>query len=347
MKVLEEFLPTIYSGSEFRLDDIRLSLSENQFGCSPKVVQAIINEMQRIHVYPDAEYSKLRSAIANLNGVTSDNVYIGNGEDEIILSLALLINKDRPDIISIEKSFSGYRYATQIVGKNYIENKYDADIVYSICRKINQNTALVFICNPHNPLGTMMELGEILQIAQVCFKYGTFLVLDEAYIEYSSWGDTIRERKLYPNIILLRTFSKAYGLAGLRCGYLIAERHLCKLISSIRNVLPYNVNRLAQTAALTALKDQDYMKKVVQQTKDNREWFMTELKKIGIDFYISETNFVTINVKRAKDIVDATYQKHCILLRELSGMGYDNHIRISIGTKAQMMMIVNALSNMI
>lgn len=344
MLKLKKFNPNVYNGSEYKPDDIRLSLSENILGYSPKVIEAVNDELKNIHLYPDAEYRKLKEAIAINNNIDYDGIYIGNGEDELILSLALLLNKNRPNIISFKNSFYGYRYAAHIAQKNFVEIQYSMSSTDNICNAIDKQTSIVFICDPYNPLGTVLDINLLSKIFEKCACVGAYAVLDEAYVEFSNQIAVHKQlRRQYPNVITLKTFSKAYGLAGLRCGYILAKPEICEKISEIRYMLPYNVNRFALAAALASIQDQNFISNQAKRIIDIREWFMSELNNIGVFCYQSQTNFVTIRISNSQKFTQMLYEDCHILTRDLSDMGYINHVRISIGEKKHMKMILSFL----
>lgn len=341
---LKKFKPNIYTGSEYKLNDIRLSLSENILGYSPKVIKAVSEELKYINLYPDAEYRDLKEAIAIINDVDYDSVYIGNGEDELILSLALLLNKDRPNIISFKNSFYGYGYAAHIAQKKFVEIPYCLTSADDICHAIDNQTSIVFVCDPYNPLGTILDSNYLTQIIEKAFSSGAYVVLDEAYIEFSDQNAVHQQlREQYPNVITLKTFSKAYGLAGLRCGYILAKPEICVEVSGIRYMLPYNVNRLAVAAALASIQDQDFVRDQIKRIIDIREWFISELKHIGVFCYPSQTNFVTIRISNSQKFTQLLYKDCHILTRDLFEMGYVDHVRISIGEKQHMKLVLSFL----
>lgn len=338
-----EFEPTLFSGSILHPNDIRLSLSENPYKCSPRVIEALYAEIERIHYYPDSAYTELRNEIAGRYNLNPEMVVLGNGTDELIFMITLLVNQQKNKVITTEKTFGGYKYSSMITKRTLVEFSNDEHTVNHICHAIDEDTAIVFLCNPHNPLGTCLNYAELCKIAAACNRYDALLVIDEAYIEYTQQEHlTVGLMDQYDNILILRTFSKAYGLAGIRCGYALTNNQF-KQLNQIRNALPYNLNRLACAAALAAFRDVEYLQYTVKESVKVKIWFYKQLDKLEIAYIPSSTNFVTIKMRNSKVIVEQMYTKFNIIIRELVGFGYDDHIRISLGTMDQMIRTVEAL----
>ncbi|MBN2983978.1 histidinol-phosphate transaminase [Cohnella algarum] len=340
---LAEFKPTIFSGSKLNGGDIRLSLSENPYRCSPKAFEALYSEIANVHCYPDADYLELRTEIANRYRLDPEAVFLGNGTDELIFLTALLANRERPNVVTTEKTFGGYKYSAILANRSLVECPIDERTVRSLCESVDEHTAMVFLCNPHNPSGTFIPPGDLWPLAEACERYGALLVLDEAYIEYTEKEQASAEIvKRHDNALILRTFSKAYGLAGLRCGYALSNNRNLKAIQSSRNALPYNLNRLASAAALAAFRDREHLKHVVRRNDEIKQWFCTALEELGIPYIPSSANFVTIRMENSADFVERMYRQFKIAIRDLSGFGYRNHIRISFGTREQMNRVAEA-----
>lgn len=320
-----------FSGANLENDEIRLSLSESDFCVSEKVLIRVNNEIKRINYYPDADYSELKHKIAKRNNLNENQVYIANGSDEIIFSIIASFRARIKRVISIEKSFAGYKNSAVFMEIDFIEIPIDVTVKQIKKMDIYQGD-LFMIPNPHNPLGKIWSEEYIGQLAEIIKEKGAFLVLDEAYIEFGNVGSE-QLLKEYNNLFIIRTFSKAYGLAGLRCGYVMSNCTNIEIIHSIRNLLPYNVNRFAYVAACEAIDDEETLKKNVKHTIDNREWFESELTRLNVTYYKSNANFVSIVINNSIDFVNKLYKEKKILLKELSGLGYENHIRIGIGHK--------------
>lgn len=331
-KIMEEkFTIDRYSGSHLESDDIRLSLSENECGFSKKVKKRLEKEIEIINMYPDADYSELISKIAKKNKIIPSQVYIANGSDEIIFTVVAGLRKKLNRIISFEKSFAGYRNSADFIGVAFkelpISDSVEQFFEIGMCKG-----DMIIFPNPHNPLGIRMNDEFINQLAQYTKEKEAFLVVDEAYIEFCG-NSCIDILSKYNNMFIIRTFSKAYGLAGLRCGYVMSSVENIDNLYLLRKSLPYNVNRMAYAAACEAIEDEEFLKYTIEKTVKNREWFEKELKSLGIEFYKSYTNFVTIVIEDSRLFVDRIYEEKKILLKDLEGLGYKNHIRIAIGKR--------------
>ena len=308
-------------------------LASNELPFSPFYIsKAIREEIKNINRYPESSCFYLRQRLAKQFKVKDDQIVFGNGSDEII-TLTLRSFVDRGDeVIVAYPTFLIYEIQGVIHGAKIIkvplkDLRYDLD---AIVKKISAKTKIIFIANPDNPTGTYLNQKEIERFLKKVPKR-VLVFFDEAYFEFApaDFPKTDRILKRKKNIIFTRTFSKAYGLAGLRIGYGITTSKVASIINKVRE--PFNINRFAQVAALAALKDKKFLKKVLSYTKKEKEYFYKELTKLNIDFRKSATNFIVVDFKKNTDALYNYFLKKGIIIRQLKGWGLKNYFRVTIG----------------
>lgn len=312
---------------------IKLASNENLLGPSPKSVAAIRKELPNIYLYPEGPCTVLRQTLAKKFSLLEGMVVISNGADNLILMIANAFVEEGDEVVMADPTFPVYTNVTQIMGGRPIKVKlkdftHDLD---AMLKKMNRKTKLVFICNPNNPTGTT--------ISQEPFNYflsklpkRVIVVLDEAY------GDFI-EDPFYPNgldyikdgqqIILLRTFSKVYGLAGLRIGYALGREDLVSCLYQVRD--PFPVHRLAQVAAVAALNDMDHAVKSIQLVYEGKRYLYKELDKMGISYVPSQANFIFIDFEKDSEEVFQALLGEGIIIRPGNIWGYPTFARVTIG----------------
>ena len=311
---------------------IKLGSNENPLGPSKKVVDIIKKEAESVNIYPEDVSGELHLKIAEYIGVDENQVISGNGSDEILdMAVKMFIEKGDTAVIPVP-TFSMYRklvelysgecaYAT--LGKDF---EFD---VNGVMMQITPRTKIVFVCSPNNPTGGAIKEDDLRMI----LERNIIVILDEAYGEFAdrSFAHLVNE---YNNLIVLRTFSKAFGLAGLRVGYGVASPEIIEYMLRIK--IPFSVNSLAQKAAIVALDDKEYLESSVSLVKEGRAFLIDELSKIeGIRAYPTQANFVFFEVPgKSEDVVKAL-QKKGIIVRDCSFAGLDNHIRVTVGTMEQ------------
>ena len=323
---------------EFGLDPdkiIKLASNENPLGPPKTAIGAIGAASSKIAVYPDAIARDLTAELSRYVGMEEEQIIAGNGSDEILdLAVRLFIGKGDEAVISTP-TFSVYESLVRIASGTpvFVPLKKDS-FEYNICsilEKINKKTKLVFICSPNNPTGNLISEDDVREILET----EVIVLVDEAYTEFCgcSFIDLINE---YDNLIVIRTFSKAFGLAGLRVGYGIACKKIIDYMFRIK--IPFTVNTLAQKAAITALKDGDHLKTTIETTEKGRDYLFFELSKIdSIKVYPSNANFILVNVKgtgkTAAEIAEELFKNGIIVrdCRKFRGLD-EYHLRVSIGT---------------
>ncbi|SMB92567.1 histidinol phosphate aminotransferase apoenzyme [Thermanaeromonas toyohensis ToBE] len=327
-------------------DVVKLASNENPLGPSPEAVLALREAVEKIHFYPDGTCYYLKEALAAKLGVTPDKLIIGNGTDEILKLLAEAFVNPGEEIVVADPTFSEYEFAAQVMGGRAIKvpcRDFRHDLT-AMAEAITSRTRLVFICNPNNPTGTIVEQDELdAFLAKV--PTNVLVVIDEAYNEYvtsPAYPDSLAYvRSGRPNVIVLRTFSKIYGLAGLRVGYGISQPEIIHALNRVRE--PFNVNFLAQVAATAALKDEIHVAKSREINREGKEFLYRELEALGLQFIPTEANFIFVDVGRDSREVFNRLLRKGVIVRTGDIFGYPTFLRITIGTPRQNQRLIASL----
>lgn len=329
---------------------IKLSSNENPYGSSPLAIKAIEKTYKNLNRYPDASGYQLRSKLAEKFKVKIDNVTIGSGSEGIMSTIMRTFLLDDDEIIGTEGSFVGFRVLANASGRKIIwvpmkDRRYD---LQEMAKKITDYTKIIYIANPDNPMGTYVTKSDF----DAFYNHvpdRVLIILDEAYYEYakhqSDYPDSMLYR--YDNVITLRTFSKAYGLGGLRLGYGLAHKDLIENLNKVK--APFEPSMPAQAAGIAALDDTDFLKRTVRENQIEREHLLNEFKSLNIKFIVSYTNFITTiwNNSGDADVIVNKLLNKGIIVRKLSSFGWQNCIRISIGTSKENVILLNALKSII
>jgi histidinol-phosphate aminotransferase len=323
----------------------RLHLSESPFAPVASL-RAVAAEIEAIHQYPDPDCSLLAGAIAQRWSVEPHNVAVSNGIDELLLLCALTLGDlSRPGVTSAG-TFSGYRYALEVARRGclevaLLEGRVDVGALISAM----DGTGVTFICTPHNPSGAALTRDELCEVVSAARTAGTVLVVDEAYMEFAPRGtaSVASMAASAQGLVALRTFSKAYGLAGLRVGYALCDHTAAQALRFAQRVLPFRVNRLAQVAALAAITDLESIEHVRDRTAEIRSWFIEELRAQGFDVPDSVTNFIIVRLADPTVATRILLEEHAIAVRDTSNMGYPGYVRISLGTQDELERTIRAL----
>jgi histidinol-phosphate aminotransferase len=311
----------------------KLASNENLLGPSPKALAAIRKELSKIYLYPEGPCTVLRQTLAKKFSVPERQVVISNGADNLILMVANAFVNEGDEVVMADPTFPVYTNVTQIMGGKPIKVKlkdftHDLDGMF---KKVNQKTKLVFICNPNNPTGTIVSLEAFESFLSHLPKH-IIVVLDEAYGDfveeafYPSGLDYIREKK---QVIVLRTFSKVYGLAGLRIGYALGKEDLVDCLYQVRD--PFPVHRLAQVAAVAALKDEDHAVRSVQLVYEGKRYLYKELDRMGLSYVPSQANFIFVDFGKDSEEVFQALLREGVIIRPGKTWGYPTFARVTIG----------------
>lgn len=328
---------------------IKLASNENPYGCSPKVKAALADHFEHFAIYPDGGSVLLRDKLAAFLGVDPDQLIFGNGSDEIILMIARAYLSEGTNTVMATPTFSQYRSNAIVEGAEMIEVPLRDGVhdLEAMAEAINERTRVVWVCNPNNPSGTYVTEAQLLAfLAKV--PRDVLVVLDEAYYEYvvaEDYPQTIPLLKQYPNLIILRTFSKIYGLAALRIGYGVAHPDVIGHLQHVRE--PFNTNTLAQIAAMAALDDQEFIRNCREQNRRNMKRMTDKFEELGLHYYPSQTNFVLVDMKEDSDLVFRKLLKQGLIVRSGNALGFPGYQRITVGTEEQTKKLLAAVEALV
>lgn len=317
-----------YVPGETREGFIKLASNENNWGPSPKVVEALIRKATKVYKYP-YKGELVREKTAQYCGASKENIVLGNGSDELI---DLVVKTFRGPSLGVTPSFAEYKVVSKTNGMEYLEVRANTDFSFpkDEFMKASEKANLIFLCNPNNPLGNTVSSETIKEILDL----GKITVVDEAYFEFS--GTTAFPLlNTYDNLIILRTYAKAFALAGLRVGYAIADRKIISLISKTKP--PFNVNSLAQEACLAALDDIQYMRDCVEKIIKDRETMAQNLS-VKYKVFPSCANFVLVDVSpmKAEDFFEKLLKEKIIVRCFKKFPGFTGEfVRITVGTSGE------------
>jgi histidinol-phosphate aminotransferase len=317
-------------------DVIKLASNENPIGASPKAVEAIRKAAFGVNRYPDSQGFCLKKKLAKNLGVNSSNIVLGNGSDELIDIIIKTFVEDDENIVTSDTTFLEYEIIASVYGRKITKVplryfKYDLE---SIKRKVDKKTKIVFIANPNNPTGTYVTKYELDDFMSG-LPENILVVLDEAYdafIDVNDFPNTL-ERFKKKNIIILKTFSKSYGLAGLRIGYAVANEELAGYMERARQ--PFNINSLAQAGALAALDDKEFLRKTRKTVLEGKSYLYDNLKRLGLAYVPTVSNFILIDAGQDGYGLFEKMLKFGVIVRDMKQYGLKNFIRVTIGTKKE------------
>lgn len=326
---------------------VKLASNENSLGPSPKAQEAMLHAISTMHLYPDGGAFYARQAIAKKFGVQDDMVMFGCGcnEHAVLLTHAFMDKGDA--VIVSERSFVVYRLVASLYQCEAIQvpMKGFTHDVDAMLAAITPNTKMLVIGNPNNPTGTIVTQEEIDSFMERVPAH-VVTVFDEAYMELLDPEiqlDTIKHVKAAQKpVVTLRTFSKAYGLAGLRIGYAIAQPDAIDLLNKTRQ--PFNVNAMAQAAAIAALDDDEHLHNTRAMLKEGRAYLMQEMTRLGLQPVESVTNFILIPCAKPKELTHALLQRK-VIIRPMAGFGLPDFVRVSVGTAAENTQFITALED--
>jgi histidinol-phosphate aminotransferase len=360
---LEELIPDYIQGlpayvpgkpieeveQDLKIHAVKLASNENPLGPSPKAMEAARRALGEVNWYPDGGNKRLRNVISERCGVQPEEVFIGLGSSEIIdLASRVLLQPGREGITS-EGSFALFSIAIRASGAKLIQTPmrdftFDLD---AIARKVTPETRVIYIANPNNPTGTAFGAAEFdAFLAKV--PGDVLVVYDEAYREYAErkdLPDSLARFREYNNILTLRTFSKVYGLAGLRIGYGIGHPTLVAEMNKLRT--PFNVTSIGQAAALAALDDQEHVTRSAETNRVERARLFAGLQTLGLKPVLSETNFLFVPVGPVAKALCEELIREGVIVRPMGWMGFPEAVRISVGSPAENTKLLLAVANVL
>lgn len=317
-------------------DVIKLASNENPLGPSPKAIAEIRKAASGVNRYPDSQGFYLKKKIAKALSVKPENLVLGNGSDELIDMLIKAFVEEDENIITADTTFLEYEIIAGVNNRKITKVplryfKYDLE---SIKRKIDKKTKIIFIANPNNPTGTYVTKYELRDFLSG-LPDNLILVIDEAYDAFIDVNDFPNTLEIFKNkkIIILKTFSKSYGLAGLRVGYAVLNEELAGYLERARQ--PFNVNLLAQAGASAALDDKEFLRRTRKVVLEGKKFLYDSLKKMGLAYLPSVANFILIDVEQEAGELFNKMLKFGVIVRDMRQYGLKNFIRVTIGTKKE------------
>jgi histidinol-phosphate aminotransferase len=329
-------------------NSIKLASNENPLGPSPKALAAIREKLDHLNLYPDGDCFYLKRGLAPKLSVAPETLIFGNGSNEIIELAARTFVRPGDEVVMAEQAFVVYQLIVQAVGAKSIAvplRHYTHDLA-AIADAITPQTRLVFLANPNNPTGTIFRRDEWEKFLGKISK-DVLLIVDEAYFEYvqdPGYPDSLKYHEPGRAILTLRTFSKLYGLAGLRIGYGIGAKEIVAMMQRVRQ--PFNVNAPAQWGALAALDDAEHVKKSLQANRDGRGYLQGQFKKLGLEFVPSQGNFILVRVGRGQEVFQQLLGQG-VIVRPMGGYRFPEHVRVTVGTSAENRKFIEALQKVI
>ena len=325
---------------------IKLASNENPLGPSPKALDAMRDALPGAHLYPDGGGYYLRNALAAKLGLARENIILGSGSNEVLEFLGhAFLNRD-DEVVTSEHAFIAYKLIAAVFGARTVEVA-SPDLRHHLDRMlaaITPRTRLIFIANPNNPTGTMLAQDEIDGFI-AGLPDNVVVAFDEAYFEYvDDPPDTLQFIRTLQNVIVLRTFSKIQGLASVRLGYGLAHPELIRVLQKTRQ--PFNVNGLAQAAAVAALQDEEHQAATKRLTDEGRAYLQEQCAAMGLDFVPSAANFVLVKVGDGASVFRQLLERR-IIMRALKGYALPEWVRISVGTMEQNRACIAALKEVL
>lgn len=330
-----KYLNEIESYELPKFDDssiLRLDRNENYFidkEVLMKIALEALNEID-IRLYPDAEFTELLEALSKFFNIDTEYFVIGSGSDQLIDILARIFAQ-KGIVVSISPTFSWYRLRTIFHGGTYVDVPLNNDFslnLHEIIQK-SKNASLLFLCSPNNPTGNQFPFNDIKSIVE---EVKSLVVIDEAYVDFANFSIYNLVKK-YENLIVLRTFSKAYGLAGLRLGYMIASPEIAKPISKVAQY-PYPIANFSAKIAVKLLQNRHIIENAINELKRERERFYNELLKIGINVYRSDANFLLFNSPLNPELFNSILIKNNIKIKHIKDvLGHSTYFRVTVGLR--------------
>ena len=316
---------------------VKLASNENPLGLSPKVKALLASNLDELTRYPDGAGFDLKNALSAHLGVQADQITIGNGSNDVLDLIGQCFLDETTSAVYSEHAFIVYPIMIQLNGARALKVPavsygHDLDAMLAV---IQDDTRVVFIANPNNPTGTWLEHEEVHAFMKKVPE-NVVVVLDEAYAEYihdTDYADGIVLQKEFPNLIVTRTFSKAYGLAGLRIGYSISTPEMADILNRVRE--PFNVNTLAQLAAIEVLSDAEYLQQGIDVNDAGRKQIEDGLNALDLSFIPSQGNFITFDTKTDAMVVYQKLLERGVIVRPVVPYGLPRHLRVSIGMETE------------
>ncbi|GAA0319003.1 histidinol-phosphate transaminase [Psychrobacter aestuarii] len=330
---------------EYEVQDVvKLASNESPMGCSPYVTLAITEQLGQLSRYPDNDGYELKQVLADFTQMPITAITLGNGSNDLLSMLARGFVSAQDAVVYSQYAFVMYGMVAKLQGAAAIEvpaQRFGHDLPAMLAAvKANANTKMVFIANPNNPTGTLLTHQALFDFVSA-LPSSVLVVLDEAYIEYSPESNNSSLLDDFDNVVIVRTFSKAYGLAGLRVGYALSSDAVATVLNRVRQ--PFNVNRLALAAARAALLDQDFIKRAYQNNKEQMRWLEKQFDALGLAFVRSSSNFIMVEITDALAIYHALLEQG-VIVRPLVSYGLAGWLRVTVGLPEDNLRLIDTLS---
>jgi histidinol-phosphate aminotransferase len=327
---------------------VKLASNENPLGPSPKALAALRAKLDQLHLYPDGDCFYLKNRLAKKLAVAPENLIFGNGSNEIIELAARTFLRPGDEAVMAEQAFVVYQLIVQAVGgksKQVPLRSFTHDL-NAIAEAVSPQTRMVFLANPNNPTGTIFRRDEWDRFLDKV-SAEVLLIVDEAYFEYvqdAGYPDSLKYHTEGRAILTLRTFSKLYGLAGLRIGYGVAPKELISMMQRVRQ--PFNVNAAAQWAALAALDDVDHVRRSLEVNRQGLEYLQSEFAKLGLAHVPSHGNFILVRVGKGQEIFQQLLTQG-VIVRPMGAYKFPEYVRVTVGTMEENRKFIDALERVI
>ena len=327
---------------------VKLASNENPLGPSPKAIAALREKLAELHLYPDGDCFYLKQKLATKLGVEPDNLIFGNGSNEIIELAVRTFLRPGDEAVMAEQAFVVYELIVQAVGakRKAVPLKNFTHDLAAIADAMTPQTRVVFLANPNNPTGTIYRRRD-WEAFLTRISRDVLLIVDEAYFEYVAapdYPDSLEYHASGRPLLTLRTFSKLYGLAGLRIGYGVGAKDLISLMQRVRQ--PFNVNAPAQWAALAALDDVEHVERSLDVNRRGREYLQAELSRLGLLSVPSQANFILVRVNKGQEVFQRLLRQG-VIVRSMGGYKFPDYIRVTVGTMAENQKFIGALEQVI
>ncbi len=349
LEVYETGKPIEETARELGLDPgsiIKLASNENPLGPSPRALEAMRGALASVHLYPDGGGYYLREAISKKSGMPASSIVLGNGSNEIIEFLGHSFLHPGAEVVVADHAFVVYKLMANLFGARCVEVP-DPGFVHDLpamLAAITDKTRLVFVANPNNPTGTVVSSDQIASFVEA-LPPQVIAVFDEAYYEFvDNPADTLRYVREEKNVVVMRTFSKAQGLAGLRIGYGFAPPHIAQWLQRSRQ--PFNANALAQAAAVAGVLDDEHQARTKKTVDEGRAYLQGEFARLGLEFVPSHANFVLVRVGAGREKFKK-FLASGIIVRAMDGYKLPEWIRVSVGTLGQNRRFIEVLQSLL
>jgi len=327
---------------------VKLASNENPVGCSPKAAEAVKELAAEFSRYPLGDAFYLRQTVADFYGISGEKLLFGTGSNEIIELAIRTFLKDGEHVLSPAPSFSVYGIIAQASGKSCrwvpVKEGFKFDFE-ALAEAVEPATRMIFLANPNNPTGEYFTQAELDGFMKKVPE-DVIVVMDEAYVEYADapdFPDTLPMLDNYKNMFLMRTFSKAYGLAALRAGYVIACEEAVDLMNRVRQ--PFNTNMAAQVAAKAAMEDREHLRTVISTNKSGKEYLYSEFEKLGLSYIPTQANFILVKVGSGEKVFNDLLREG-VIVRYL-GPGLAEWVRVSVGTMKENQIFIEKLGKVL